>query len=660
MKTKLNLTMIIGLTWMVFIILGYYLIHSPLPEGIFSNILNAVWLLFCAFSITALAGGIGTKLYKFPEFPPLSRISLQAGLGFGVLAVFILALGSLWKVTEIILLILVPLGLFLLWNAIKEWFKNFSAYREQWRNGNGFQKWLMILIVAILLSVLWITFAPAIKYDTLNYHFTLPKAYLLNQKITDLTWLVMSGMPQTTEMLYLAAMALGGESAALVLNWLFGFLTVTGLVGFISHKINQQAAWAAAAALLGGSTLVSALAWGYVGWLSALFGFCVIVMMEQVIRGLELKKYAFLAGCFGGLAFSTKYPAGVILAAGGLVLLWQVVRKKQIGWAAVWNFGFGGVMCSLPWLLKNYLFTGNPLYPFFWESGAMDAVRIGVYQGAPTFGDWTDLFFLPLKAFLTGVEGTMGYSVSTGPLLLGLGVLAFLGWTEKSAEIQKTLGMVGGISLLGFLIWALGNQLSGYMIQTRFYFVLFPAFAVLAGFGYQSLSAINVKRAWFQKTIQGLVVGVLALNLVFLMKEVIHKGALALFFGEKTRAEYVYDNLGWYAAAVDAINQLPEGSKVMMLYEPRGYGCLPKCDQDEILDRWKTQYPLYGNYDSMHSAWKTEGYTHLLVFYAGVEFLRSDNDPHHPLEDLQALDVYLVTLPAPVDFGGVYALYDIP
>ncbi len=384
------------------------------------------------------------------------------------------------------------------------------------------------------------------------------------------------------------------------------------------------------------------------------------MLLDTFYRNGGGKQTVFYAGLFAGLAFSTKYPAGVMMASGGAVLTWIVFRLKQRWWPVVWRFVLGALMFSGPWLLKNLIMTGNPLYPFFFEAGAMDAVRIGVYQGAPTFGDWTDFAFLPLKAVLTGVEGAPGYSVSLGPLLLGLGLLAFLGWTFKSKNEKMSLTVAGIISLTGIVIWSVGNQLSGYLVQTRFYFVLFPAFASLAGFGYFELQKIKSTRNWFGKFVNTIILMVLVFNLVQIGAETNHKGAFSVLFGQKTRQEYLYDNLGWYAVALDEIEKLPEGSKVIMLYEPRGYGCVPKCDPDEILDRWKTEDLRYENYRAMEKDWREQGFTHLLVYTVGVDFLRTDNDPHHPLSDLEALDTYLATLKAPVDLGGVYAIYQIP
>ena len=97
-----------------------------------------------------------------------------------------------------------------------------------------------------------------------------------------------------------------------------------------------------------------------------------------------------------------------------------------------------------------------------------------------------------------------------------------------------------------------------------------------------------------------------------------------------------------------------------MLYEPRGYECVTMCDPDEILDNWKVSLSRYKNEEKIIGSWKKEGYTHLFVYKKGMEFLREDNDPHHPVEELNALDKFLDKFSDPTEFGGWYSLYELP
>ena len=426
--------------------------------------------------------------------PELSATVLQTAIGLGVISLITLLLGSLWRINSIIVSSYLLILAAIFYRTEYLWLKCFlNGISEIYRNRTRFNTVILSLIGLIFIIQLIQSFAPPLHYDALNYHLTLPKTYLINEKIGDLDWLVMSGMPQTTEMLYLNMMAIAGESSPLLLSCVFGIFTVIGLVGFIKDKLDNESAWVGAGSLLSGYTLASSLAWGYVDWLSCFFGLGTIICLDHY-RLTGNRKFVLIAGIFAGLAFSTKYPAGVLFLAGLFVLIWHSWRMKTKLMPVFIQFGLGMCIFAIPWLLKNVIFTGNPLYPFFIASGSMDLTRINVYQGLPPFGNWLDFFFLPLRATFYGVEGTDGYSVSIGPLFLGLSLLAFLNWEAKKPEIRSGIENALILSLGGILVWAFGNRISGYLIQTRFYYALFPAFAILSAYGFHIISHLsNVK-----------------------------------------------------------------------------------------------------------------------------------------------------------------------
>ena len=69
-----------------------------------------------------------------------------------------------------------------------------------------------------------------------------------------------------------------------------------------------------------------------------------------------------------------------------------------------------------------------------------------------------------------------------------------------------------------------------------------------------------------------------------------------------------------------AINELPKETHTLLLYETRSYHCLPNCQPDEILDRWKRDWQKYGNNEKILQAWRDEGITHVMVYQLGVDY----------------------------------------
>ncbi len=659
-KKNTSVTAIIAFSWFFLIIIGYYVTHKPINPFQTPSLVTHSWTIFLSIWFMSLAGGLGRTLFAFKNHDPWTRSYLQAGIGIGIFSIFILLMGSIWTVKPLIFLgILLILSLILFrhsWAWIKDIFRKKLETDQKINQGTII---IIILLGLIFLSQFLVALVPATRYDALNYHLTLPKTYLLQEKISDIPWLVMSGMPQVSEMIYTFLMGLGGESSVLVFNVLIGVLITLGLVGFLRRKVGQESAWVAPASLFCGYTFASALSWGYVDIMSAFFGLGVVLLLDDYRRSGDMKTI-FLAGVFSGLAFGCKYPAGVIFLAALFSLIIFFIKDKTKQWMnALGLFCFGAALLAFPWLIKNLIFTGNPIYPFFFEAGSMNQMRLDVYQGMQPYGDLLDLFLLPIRATIMGVDGTHGYSVSNGPLLLGLGIIAFLGWEEKKEEHKTSIVNCGLITLFGLMIWAIGNQFSGFLIQTRFYFVLFPAFAILTGFGYFQIKQYRLGQVRIGRLVSVFIIIVLAFNAFQLISEMVEKDVLPNVFGYLSNQEYLERNLGWYAKAIQEVELLANDEKVLMLYEPRGFGCIPQCDPDEILDHWKVTFHEFDSEGDILTSWKNTGYTHILVYNKGMEFLREYEDPHHPPLELDALDKLTTDLDMVANYGDWYKLYSL-
>jgi len=109
---------------------------------------------------------------------------------------------------------------------------------------------------------------------------------------------------------------------------------------------------------------------------------------------------------------------------------------------------------------------------------------------------------------------------------------------------------------------------------------------------------------------------------------------------------------------MEAITGLPDEASVLMLWEPRSLYCLPKCDPDEILDRWIHDRYLYGDPQDILDRWKSDGYSHVLLHQAGADYIRRA-DERYTEADWEALEEVLAQLADPVDFGGAYYLYSL-
>jgi hypothetical protein len=289
----------------------------------------------------------------------------------------------------------------------------------------------------------------------------------------------------------------------------------------------------------------------------------------------------------------------------------------------------------------------------------MNEIRLDFYQKAPAVIDWLKAMTLPWQVTVWGVEGKAGYSSSIGPLLLGLSPLAWLNLKGRTAFAKSTIQNATTFALIGFACWIIASSLAGLLHQTRLYFTMFPAWAILAGAGFDTISKQSLMNIRFGRISGALVLLILSFNVFKTYNDFNTRNPIGVIFGSQTRASYLRSNLGAYAHTIEEINALPTDSRVLMLWEARDFYCLPKCDGDEVIDRWYHDVRALENVPTITADWRSKGYTHLLFYRAGAEFVRLDNADNDPDFHWELLDTLLASLPEVSTIGKSYSLYQL-
>lgn len=658
-RFKILAVSLLAFLWFVIIVVYYFAAHKPFTPTLALNLSRASGQLIMAFCIAAIAGGIGVRILPTLEIDHLAKLSLQSALGFGLIGNLILFFGSVIGINLFYgWLVLLVLGL-IFRNYIIRWIRSWRSLKKKWQDSQRKEKVIGCGVFLILFFTLITSLAPPLKFDALVYHLTLPKIYLNFGRFLYIPENMFWGMPQLGEMLYTLVVAIGGIQTATALGWMFGLLTVTGLFGYIYQRLGSQAAWVAIASLLAGYTLADSLAWGYVDWLAMYFGMAVLICLDKWRLG-EGIKVLLLAGVFTGMALGVKYTSGVLVLVGIGIILYQVAtveENRNRTLIFLLSFITPAILLSLPWWIKNLLATGNPFYPFFIAAGSMDLYRINFYH-IPRWGNWKDIVFLPIRTTFAGLEGAPGYNASIGPLLLALCPFAYFGWSGRDHEAHTTISTAALVSIIGIAVWVIASQFSAFLIQTRLYLSLFPAFAILAGVGFDSMRKIKLSTIRMGRVVGVVILLVLGLTVVEISVGKIDQGAVKPILGLMKTEDYINDNLGWYGPTMREIRELPSGSEVLMLWEPRSFYCLPKCIPDEILDRWMHDRYIYGDNSSILESWQEAGYSHLLFNRTGADFVRED-DVRYSSSDWEVLEELLSELPLVMDLGGAYYLYSL-
>jgi len=200
--------------------------------------------------------------------------------------------------------------------------------------------------------------APEASPDGTSYHLALVGRYLREHGFNPITTSIYANLSQGAEMLFLFAFAFGRHSAAALVHFAF-LIALPFEMLFYARRFGFGSAGVCAAVFLFATPVVGldgTSAYNDVAVAAVLFGLFYLLEIWAVERDPAL----FVPiGILAGFAFALKYTAGLGLVFAFGYVVWKTGKWKPVlvvtGWALVF---------ILPWVLKNWMFTGNPAAPF--------------------------------------------------------------------------------------------------------------------------------------------------------------------------------------------------------------------------------------------------------------------------------------------------------
>jgi hypothetical protein len=680
---------IIMILWVTAIIAAYFLIHKPWGTSLDLEILTTTLDLFLTIALICLAGGLGRRITGISaEVTPLERILLRAAVGVGVLSIGVLFFGFVGLLYSWFAWAMLVLGVIVLWRYIIDWLKDFRILADSHDLTfiSRLAKWFVILIVSFNLFK---ALAPPLKWDTLVYHLEIPKQYLNAGRIFFYSENLYAGFPQVSEMLFTWAMALRSGATAATLGWAVGVIAMIGVDGYARRLFGPRAAWLAPAILLSGFSISQAMNWAYVDLWVVLFGSVFFISLDYY-KITNRRFWLIISGMVAGFAISTKYTSGMILLFGAVMLLpiwdWYVSKDKSVGEheneiqapapviSADNRFDMKKVLVDclimgvvagltvLPWLIKNFLFVGNPFYPILFTGDQINPWAQTFQSGfAPERSISQDLL-LPIDVTLFGIEnaivlGKPEYAASIGPLLLALIPGIFLGWRVFSSSQKYFLRRLLGVAVCTWLVWAITSHFADELMRSRHYYGIFGVLSVLATGGLLAASSLKLPQVRVGRVLNTLVALVLVLAGLTEVISFVNLNPLPVLIGQQSQAEYLEQQLGSYAIAIDAVNELPSDSVVLFLWEPRTYYCEVSCLLDGKLFNWWYLRRAGGNSNAIAEILQRKGITHILIYDAGLDLFKTLTTEYNEAdwEELTYFkEKWLVPL---LEIPGQYSLY---
>lgn len=620
------------------------------------------WDTFFAIALLVffvlISAGLGWRLsgWLFPgAWSGTERLLLSFGAGTGVIGTSLAGLALFGWLTPVAVLATLPVCLIISGNgfmaAIKALLALSAGYARVLRRGSGFSR--LILWIATLFFALsgLLALGPPFEYDAVMYHLPGAEIFLQAGKFVLLPDLMQANAPFLGEMLFLFGLVTQASIYTRLVQLTFALAVVIAIFVFGKKYVSLPVAWLAAGVFLGIPILVVWSNWAYIDFIWTYYAFLAVVVFYRWTEagGWSL---GFLAGMFAGFSVGAKIVALPWLLTFAVLIL-AALRQQEL--KSVLKAGLAFSMAVLitagVWYLKNWLLSGNPVYPLIWGGPGYDAQRLALMnEFMGSFGQGQRpldlLLLLPRLYFHHDQFGTADLDMPSLLFPLSLGYI-FL-------PKNKFLSISGLVTLGHLLAWFYTSQ------QVRFLLPVFPLVSLITAYVLISL-AERIRSPLIGRVIT--IVPVASLAAITLVTGVVafsYVPTFAVSLGLESQADYLLHAPTNFAAVQYIQENLAGEDRVLMLWEGRWYYCMERCIPDTDRTQWTHLILSSQDVDEVNARLQAKQISHLLYSKIDLEFMRKhDPSGSHQQADEFFLEHYVGQCALEVFANETHVLYDI-
>ncbi len=446
---------------------------------------------------------------------------------------------------------------------------------------------MWMLLSAVVVATLVMGSVPPVSRDALTHHLAVPKLYLKHGGIYETPSLFFSYYPMNIDLLYLVPLYLNFDIGAKYIHYLFALMTAWFIFRYLNKYAGKQYGLFGAIAFLTIPVILKLSITVYVdlglvffSWLSLYF------FLIWCAEGFQTRNLLFSAtSC--GLALGTKYNAMILLIImAAMVPLGYSIRCNRglssdktaeryrnslqgIKWCML--FVTISLVIFSPWMIKNYRWTGNPVYPLYDnvinpQKAGSSAKKMSVFERRRlVYGEsFLQTLTIPIRIFFQGRDDDPKYfDGSLNPFLFILPLLAL--WRRReNPEFRFQLQILLAFSILFIvMVWLTSDMRIRYMAPA------IPPLIILLVVSIRNIAdGFNFSMRYRRVSITlAVLIGAAAIgyNISYAGKLFTVVDPFAYLSGEVDRDAYITKFRAEYPVIQYANRHLPEDARVLCL-----------------------------------------------------------------------------------------------
>jgi hypothetical protein len=356
---------------------------------------------------------------------------------------------------------------------------------------------------------------PPVSRDALTHHLALPKLYLNHGGMYEIPSLKFSYYPMNIDFLYIIPLYFGNDIVPKYIHFAFALLTAWLIFSYLKIRINRIYALSGALFFLSLPVIVKLSITVYVDLGLIFFSTWSLIYLLKWLENDFKFHFLVISAVSCGLALGTKYNGliTVILLALFVPYLFAKYHRglssredsevpgaktdKKFPTFRVLLYGAVFVLTALivfsPWMIRNYIWTDNPVYPLYngWFNPVPpDAVESGGNLGHFAIRKllfkeslWQTLL-IPVRIFFEGQDNLPQYfDGKLNPFLFFLPFFAFLGFKKSTSMIKAEKK-----TLLAFAVLYLLFAFFKTDMRIRYIAPIIPPLVILAMYGLHQIN----------------------------------------------------------------------------------------------------------------------------------------------------------------------------
>ena len=517
------------------------------------------------------------------------------------------------------------------------------------------------LFALLLLSIIILAHVPPVSRDALTHHLAVPKLYLKHGGIYEIPSIVFSYYPMNLDLIYIVPLYFQNDIAPKFIHFIFALLTAWLLYSYLAKRLDRWWALAGATFFLSLPIIVKLSITVYVDLGLVFFSTAALISLFKWIDTRYQVKFLFLSATCCGMALGTKYNGLIVLFILSLFIPFIFIRdsKKnfnvkdsavnvtlvQIQLKAVASGAIFFIIALLtfsPWMIRNYIWKDNPIYPLYnsvfnrqvtvppdtqidrqalgtaadpQQTAKAKSTRWGPFAIRKViYGEsWWEIAFIPVRIFFQGQDDNPKYF--DGKLSPFLFLLPFFAFFKKyNSWALRTEKKILVFFAIVFVLYAFSQA----SIRIRYIAPIIPPMVILSILGLHDIASVFADRwknlpNWFSTGFTLLLVcALLTYNGIYLFQQFNYVKPFSYLSGQISRDEYIANYRPEYTIYQYANRNLPDNAKILGLFLGNR---LYYSDRELIFDinEFKESVNKSDSEEVLLEDLRGKGFTHLMI-----------------------------------------------